>query len=128
MKCNSHLGIFLSITTGLLVSRDHIGGVYKILNYMTNDNLFTHQLPRASDECKPALLAQHPQLAAVEVPELLVGEMEVYTWLSQQEAIYGATLDIEPLAAEDHTSIDPIAELKMIRPDMPIIVIDPTVD
>ena len=61
-----HLGDVLSITTGRLVSPRHMDGVYDILNFMTGDNLFTHQLPRASDECKPHLLAQFPQLAEVD--------------------------------------------------------------
>jgi hypothetical protein len=118
------LGDVLSITTDCLVSRDHIDGVYRILNYMTGDNLFTHQLPRAAGECKPALLAQHPQLADVEVPEEFGGKEHVYSWLAEQEAIYGVTLPVEPLAAEDHTRIDPFSELRMKRPDMPIIAVE----
>ena len=42
------LGTVLSVTTGTLLTK--IGNVYKILNYMTGDNLFTHQLPRVSKE------------------------------------------------------------------------------
>src|SRR3990167_2376272 len=61
-----HLGDVLSITTGRLVSPRHIDGVYDILNFMTGDNLFTHTLPRASDECKPYLVAQFPQLVTPE--------------------------------------------------------------
>jgi hypothetical protein len=83
------LGDVLSITTDCLVSRDHIGGVYRILNYMTGDNLFTHQLPRAAEECKPALLAQHPRLAEVETPEDFGGAEGVYAWLAEQEARFG---------------------------------------
>src|SRR3989338_2928760 len=62
-----HLGDVLSIATNRLVSPRHIDGVYDILNFMTGDNLFTHQLPRASDECKPYLVKQFPQLAATEM-------------------------------------------------------------
>ena len=56
------LGDVLSITTGRLVSPRHIQGVYDILNFMTGDNLFTHQLPRAMEECAPFLLKQFPEL------------------------------------------------------------------
>jgi hypothetical protein len=118
------LGDVLSITTDRLVSRDHIDGVYRILNYMTGDDLFTHQLPRAAGECKPALLAQHPQLADVDVPEDFGGEDGVYAWLDEQEAIYGATLSVGPLVAEDHTRIDPFSELRMKRPDLPIVAVE----
>lgn len=57
-----HLGDVLSITTGVLVSFRSMEGIYDILNFMTGDDLFTHQLPRATDECKPHLLEQFPEL------------------------------------------------------------------
>ncbi len=50
----------LSITTGVLLT--DIGNVYDILNYMTGDNLLTHQLPLAADICKHAIWKQHPKL------------------------------------------------------------------
>lgn len=53
------LGAILTVTTDVFLVAD-IGDIYQLLNYMTGDNLFTHQLPRAAGECKPALLAQHP--------------------------------------------------------------------
>jgi len=119
-----HLGDILSITTGRVVSPDRIGGIYNILNFMTGDDLFTHQLPRASDECRPALLAQHPDLAAVEPPADFDDEEHVWRWLAEQSAVYGETRDVLPLTPSDQTVIDPIAELRMIRPDIPIINVE----
>ena len=52
----------LSATTGRLVSDRHMEGIYEILNFLTGDNLFTHQLPRAMNECKPWLRSQFPAL------------------------------------------------------------------
>jgi len=60
-----HLGDILTITTRKLVSPRGMEGVYGILNYMTNDNLFTHQLQRATKECAPFLLEQFPFLKEV---------------------------------------------------------------
>lgn len=57
-----HISDVLSITTGRLVSNRHVEGVYDILNYMIDDDLYTHALPRACDECKPQLKADYPQL------------------------------------------------------------------
>lgn len=51
----------LTVTTGRLLCE--IGDVYKLLNHMTGENLFTHQLPRAMDECSPWLLLWYPELA-----------------------------------------------------------------
>jgi hypothetical protein len=123
-----HLGDVLSVTTGRLVSPEHIGGIYKILGFMCGEDLFTHQLPRAAEECKPELLRQHPDLAAVEVPDEFHNATHVHSWLAEQVAKYGETRVVQPLAAEDHTSIDPIAELRMIAPHAEILVINPSAD
>lgn len=119
-----HLGDILSVTTGLLVSPSHIDGVYRILNWMTGDNLYTHQLPRAQDECSGPLLAQHPDLAAVVVPAEFGGKEHVERWLAEQVERFGETRPVAPMAADDHTRINPIDEMQMIRPGMPIITID----
>lgn len=116
-----HLGDILSITTGRLVSPRHIDGVYDILNWMTGDNLFTHQLIRASRECEEPLLAQHPDLRDVEVPDDLDGKEAVEAWLAAQIAAYGETREVAPLGDGDHTRIDPITELRMLKPDAEII-------
>jgi hypothetical protein len=118
-----HLGDILSITTGRLVSPRHMDGIYDILNWMTGDNLFTHQLPRAVDECQEPLLAQHPDLAAITPPENFGGKETVDRWLAEQVAAYGETREVTPLAADEHSSIDPLAELRMMKPDAEIITV-----
>jgi hypothetical protein len=50
----------------------------------------------------------------------------VVTWLASLEPQYGTHRDVPRLPREDHTIIDPIAEIKMIRPDLPIITADLT--
>ena len=118
-----HLGDILSITTGRLVSPRHMDGIYDILNWMTGDSLFTHQLPRAMDECQGPLLAQHPDLAAAEVPEDFGGEGDVNRWLAEQVADYGETREVAPLADDAHERIDPITELQQMRPDAGIVAV-----
>jgi hypothetical protein len=120
-----HLGDILSITTGCLVSPRHIGGVYDILGWMTGESLMTHQVPRACGECEGPLLAQHPDLAAIVTPETFGDDPErgVADWLTAQVAVYGETREVAPLAAEDHTYIDPITELRAMNPDAEVIVI-----
>jgi len=109
----------LSITTGVLVSKRHMDGVYDILNYMTGDDLFTHALPRASDMCRPALLEQHPQLATVDADAI---NRETYRDMQAQwEAEFGTELPVEPLA--DWKSKDPLTELRDRLPDKQIVVV-----
>lgn len=65
MSRDFDLGDILSVTTGILVSPRRMDGIYDILNYMTDDSLFTHQLPRAMAECREPMFTQHPELRAV---------------------------------------------------------------
>lgn len=122
-----HLGDILTITAGALVSPRHMDGVYDILNWMTGDNLMTHQLPRACRECEGPLLAQHPDLAAVTVPEKFgdgsreSAEQAVGAWLAAQIAAYGQTREVEPLRPEDHTRIDPMTEFGIVAPHAQVI-------
>lgn len=118
-----HLGDILTITTGRLVSPRHIEGVYDILNFMTGDSLFTHQLPRGVDECQGPLLQQHPDLAAIVPPEDFGPDPEtgVAAWLAEQVAIYGETREVAPLAADEHTYIDPFTEMRKMAPHAEII-------
>lgn len=122
------LGDILSITTGKLVSRDHIGGVYRILNFMTGDELFTHQLPRASRECGGPLLAQHPDLAAIVVPATVDSEEAVNAFLDSLIPVYGRTRAVTALDAADHTQIDALEELGLIGIDpervIPVVLPD----
>ena len=119
-----HLGDVLSITTGRLVSSRNIYGVYDILNFMTGDNLCTHQLPRAIRECEPHLLKKHPELGTAEMDEALAvldrnldgvedkdaRERVVRDWLESQVERYGEMLDVAPIPSEAHEVKNPIDE------------------
>ena len=115
-----HLGDILSVTTERLVSPRHIDGVYDILNWMTGDSLFTHQIPRANDECRPHLLAQHPDLADIDIPEFR-GAAHVEQWLAQQVSRFGEYREVAPLADGDHTHINPLDELAMNYPNVKVL-------
>mgnify|MGYP003405309659 FL=1 len=62
------IGAILTVTTGILLC--DVGGLYEILNHLTGDNLFTHQLPRAATWAAPKLLAQFPALQEVTAESL----------------------------------------------------------
>lgn len=69
----------LSVATDYLFC--DVGGLYKILNHITGDNLYTHMLPRALSFAAPRLKERFPELAAIDIEEhrqrlapLLAGE------------------------------------------------------
>lgn len=116
-----HIGDILSITGDKLVSPRLIAGVYDILNFMTGDSLYTHQLPRAMRECRPHLLKQHPQLSGID--ESTVTEETWCAWLDVCIAEFGETLSVEPLPEHVHEFIDPISELaEKVHPDKIIVL------
>jgi len=118
-----HLGDILTVTHDRLVSPRHIDGVYDILNWMTRDNLYTHQLPRAAEECKPALFSQHPQLAAIDATKVTSDNWR--EWLDEQCARFGETLLVERLEEHMHEFVDPISEAaEKVHPSriVPIVV------
>ena len=126
MSKDFHLGDILTVTTGRLVSPTHMDGIYGILNYMTQDNLYTHQLPRASDQCKPWLLRWHPELAEVDtggldnLPKAAAGHL-VALWLEEQVVRFGETMWVETIPVDDQTHRSPLEEL----PDgKPVIVVE----
>jgi len=119
-----HIGDILTVTTGRLVSPRHMDGVYDILNWMTGDNLFTHQLPRACRECEQPLRDQFPDLAAVVPPDDFGSEDAVHVWLAEQVALFGETREVARLHADDHTRIDPFTEFAIVAPQAEVIVFE----
>jgi hypothetical protein len=113
------LGTVLSITDGHLFT--DIGNVYKILNFMTGDDLFTHQLPRAMDECAPVIVKQYPHLSEFKTnPGTIKNFKDV---LKQAIEKYGNEFEIEPLKNNEHKIIDPITEARSMFSEKTKIII-----
>lgn len=123
MSQKHSLAAVLTVTTDRFLCSD-IGELYDLLNYMTGDNLFTHQLPRATKVCKPVLLAQFPTLADVTVPYFGKYFGKYKAWLLDLGRVRGHELDVEPLESWQHRN--PIDELdEMLGGTKPIIVVAP---
>lgn len=110
MKKAFHITDVLSAYSGYLVSTRHMEGVYEVLNFLTGDNLFTHQLPRAMDECRPSLYKQHPMLDGIDCSGL--NPETLPAWVAKIGAQYGETLEIEPMPRGAFEHRDPVEELE----------------
>ena len=116
-----HLGDVLSITGEKLVSPRLMDGVYDILNYMTGENLFTHQLGRASDVCRPYLLKQFPQLETADCEGI-----SPENWRERLDDLikqFGETLEVEPLPKGVYIPIDPITEAETMLGDPSKVIV-----
>ncbi len=121
-----HFGALVTVVTDTFVCPGGIGDLYEILNWMTGDNLMTHQLPLAADAVRPDLLGQHPWLSEVSVPEAVKDELSATVWLAGATARWGEWHDLTPSPAA-WGSHDPIEDLVAMGAD-PSLVIQVEVD
>jgi hypothetical protein len=119
-----HLGDLISVTTGRLVSPDHIGGVYAVVDFLTGEQHFTHQLPRACREITPELIRQHSWLVQVVVPEWVSDQATCDRWLAEATARWGTEHEVEQLQLGAYLGREPIAELREMTPHAQIIPVE----
>lgn len=101
------LGQILSVAYGkLLCSIDEL---YAILNYLTGDNLFTHQLPRAYNECSPWVIQRLPFLRGINVDNINKDNWE--SILGELEVEYGKYHELFPIPKDEHTVKCPLKEI-----------------
>ena len=100
-----------------------IGGVYRVLNWMSGDDLYTHQLPRVMREAQSAMLAFRPDLAKVVEESKQINSENWRDWLAIWIARHGKTIRVIKLNADQHEKIDPISELaEMVGPDRIVLM------
>jgi hypothetical protein len=113
----------LSAITGVIVTLRKIEPVYEVLNWMTGESLFTHQLPRVGEEARAVMLEFQPVLAeAIKEAELVTPDNwqeRARTWLKR----YGAKLMVPRMTADQHKSVDPLTELQEMAGDKPVIAV-----
>lgn len=123
------LRVLLTVTTWRLLTkskgpRDNgIGDLHELLDWMTGDSAFTHQLGRFAGECGPWLLRWFPELAAVDLGRLDAllaehgGESGVEAWVSELEADprLKAEYVVPRIPADDHERKNPLDELVQMR-------------
>jgi len=105
----------MKFTTGQIISAGlgklccKMEGVYEIVNFLTSDNLYTHQLPRAFRACEAWVIEQHPWLK--ELDESKCNPETVWEWLADAEARFGKMHELQPLPQDRWLSKGPVAEL-----------------
>lgn len=127
------LRVLLTCTTRRLLTkpegeRDNgIGALYELLGWMTNDQPFTHQLPRFNDECQPWLLRWFPELAKAGTASALTSlDVLLHTancdpieqWLMEQlqeNPELKAEYEVPRIPRDDHTRKNAYDELVEMR-------------
>lgn len=139
------LRVLLTVTTGRLLTEPHDGGngidqLYAILDWMTNDQNFTHQLPRVAEECKPWLFKWFPELAPCGVQSALdsfdrwrkadktgTAQEAIKMWLTELKMMFPTLkdeYDVPRIHPPDHARKDPVKELiEMVEDKSKVITV-----
>lgn len=105
-----------------------IGELYKMLEHMTGTSVFTHQLSRANEFCRPKLLELFPELRCVIdeekkfIEKLRINERDKWMDLCKEHVKnlvknYKLKLVYSVPEVEGFEVIDPVAELERMMND-----------
>lgn len=95
----------ISAVRGVLLC--DIGQIYEVLNFLTGDDLMTHQLPRAGKDVQPSVFAQHPFLK-----DLDLSRINKDTWKQELDLLkkeWPNELELTPM--KDYMPKDPLEEI-----------------
>jgi cytochrome c len=107
----------ISATSGYLVTDKGIGAVYDVLNFMTGESIYTHQIPRVSREARAAILVYHPWLAEVFEESKSVTKDNWREFATKWESEHGIGITVRQMTVHEHERIDPRSELvEMVHP------------
>ena len=113
----------LTVVTGRVLTTGGIGGVYEVLNWMTGESLYTHQLPRVCREAVPIIVAAHPELQSAIDEAGRCNEETYQYWRDLWLDRYGPEMTVPKFSEDGHERIDPISELaEYVHPDKIITV------
>lgn len=124
LKTNTMKRIFkleevLSAVKGVLLCP--IDKVYEVLNFLTGENLYTDQLPRAGRECAEPVFMQHPWLKEIDVSDI-----NPQNWQQQLAEIkerHPSDVELSPVGT--YQAKDPIKEIvEMCGGDEGVIVVN----
>ena len=123
---NFHIGSLITVATKRLVDPDGVPGLQDILTFMTGDRgLTTHQLMPACDVMRPALIAEHPWLENVTIPDDLTIErfVEWATTIAVEAGGIRVTVTAHPELWGDHDPLDDLDAIRNPEDTRPVIII-----
>ena len=104
------LGAILNITTKRLFTS--MEDVYEVLNYLTGDSIYTHQIPRVMPIAKAYVLSLHPELTGVGDTVEINSFDAAKSFINEQKKVFGNKLPLSPMGKTDgYSYVDPIEEV-----------------
>ena len=97
-----------------------VGDLYKILDFLTNSQLWTHQLPDAAKKARPWILSQCPQFVGYD--DSTVNRDNWRTWLADCRKKYGESIELEQMPPDDQLQTDPMRDIPDGIEVIPVII------
>ena len=115
-----HLGDILTVVTAKGLSPQGWEGLRKILNYMSGSIVFSNQIPRVLEECRPYLVEQYPFLQDISGSD--INENNWCECLQEKIEQFGEELTVRPIPPRNRHIIDPAEEMReQMGPNRPVI-------
>lgn len=111
---NFDLGTVLTITSGGILFTN-MDNVYDILNFLSNDKIYSHQIARIIKVAQVYVLEKYPKLDGVGKDIIFNSEQDVKAFIDEQKIIYGDSFALSPMSEEMYQYIDPIEEMMDMR-------------
>lgn len=110
-----HLADVLAVTTGYPLSPTGMLGVRTLLSYLHKGPLDPHQVERASEDAKPFIFEQYPELEGVEPAKDYKGTPQA--WVDEQVMKFGEYRTLRPIPGAEMLHRETVRELveKLVR-------------
>ncbi len=103
------LGAILNISTSRLFT--NMDDVYDVLNYLTGDEIYSHQIPRVMKTAKSYVLSLYPELEGIGVDVAISSFEDAKAFVDEQKKTFGEKLPLSPMSkADGYIPMDPIEE------------------
>lgn len=90
-----HITDILSVTSGRIVSRDYVDGLYEIISFLMDKAVPPSRLEQAREICRSYLMRQMPELQGIDTQEV---NPDTYDeWVEALENRFGAIHTLKPL-------------------------------
>lgn len=109
------LGQVLTVTSGRMLCEGGMKDLYEILNYLTGDEIYTHQIPSALDQCRPYVLSSYPFIETIDVYG--INRANFIESISDMKMRYGDEFELDHIPHEDQIQ-------RLIYDDIPNEILD----
>lgn len=75
-----------------------IGDLYDVLGHMLGDVPGAGDVDEFIDRCRPAVAAQHPQMAKLTPPDVDAPDEDVLAWIKEQSIKFGKAVELDSIA------------------------------